>query len=366
MNRRRCLLAWLPPALFTACTTFETFEVDYFPGTERYEVSRVTREDGSLEKYVLQVGQANGDATLEVITEYDRERGCLGLEVVDLDRAEAERRGVKPYQGVLVTGILPRSAAAAAGVLAGDVLLAVDAQATVYADQLPAVEGRLRPFRAVPAKLLRGQAELEVQIEPVAKKERVADAQPIPLDAPPPQKPYAGVVMRGIPRAWAERMFADRRNGVLLASVEVGSPAWVAGFRAGDVLEAVDGGPVPELAELARLIADRGEQQQEVTLRTRRGAADRHEAAVELGDYRASRQVWLPLVFRVRDGAAEDRWSAGPFGMIANNRSRYVSGSHRRGPQTQNVFNALLGAFRLEEGPHETNLRLLWIIDIDL
>src|SRR5262249_26472139 len=155
--------------------------------------------------------------------------------------------------------------------------------------------------------------------------------------------PYAGLVLRGIPQVWVERMFGDDRSCILLSGVDVGSPAWRAGFRGGDLIEAVDGGRVPPLAELARSIEQRGEAGGSIALRVRRGDDDRHEAAIELADYRATREVWVPLLFRVRDGYYQNRWSVGPFGLLCNREHHWLAEGHTRAPQQKSEFNALFG-----------------------
>ncbi|MGE3171897.1 MAG: PDZ domain-containing protein [Planctomycetota bacterium] len=362
-SRARLRLALLPLLLGVACTTYER---QYYVGHDRLELARREQPDGSVEKYVLEVGQGRADASLTVVTEYQRERGFLGLQVRELDRDAAERRGVEPFRGLLVTGTYPRSAAVDAGVLPGDVVLRIGDQRVVYARQLATTEASLSVDRDVPVRVLRGSEELELSLRPRTLREDVIDPQPIVLEQATPRRPYAGVVLRGIPQAWSARIFGDDRNAIVIASVDVGSPAWVAGFRAGDLIEAVDGGAVPPLEEFTELVHSRGVADQPLGLRVRRGAQDTYEATIALADYTESRQVWFPLLFRVKDGARRDEWSVGPFGMIANDTSTYVDDPAGREPETRNVFNALLGAIRVESGPREDSLRLLWLIHIDL
>lgn len=351
----------LVPLLAVACTTYQS---EHYLGREDVEIARIARADGSTESYVLETG--GSEATLRLVTEATRERAFLGLRVQELDKARAERRGVAPYSGLLVTGTFPRSAAEQAGLLGGDVLLRIGDAPTVYADQLPKLERSLQPGQAVEAAVLRGTQELTVRIEPAALRERMREPETIQLERPrTADRPYAGVVLRGIPDEWRDRIFGDDRNGVVLAGVSVGSPAWVAGFRGGDLVEAVDGRPTPDVHELARTIAALGPTEATITLRVRRG--DRaFEAPIELDDYTATSEVWVPLVVRVRDGVAEDRWSVGPFGLLMNNRNEYVADASTRDVQTRNVFSALLGLFRYESDPREDELRLLWFIRISL
>lgn len=347
--------------LLPACTTYHRFVV----GDPSYEVARRVAPDGSEEVFRLETRIASGDAWLEVRTERDRERPFLGLKVRDLDRAEAERRGLKPFSGLLVDGTWHGSAAAAAGVLAGDVLLALDGTELVYAHQLPDLESRLRPGQQVTARILRGNATVEAALATRALQDRVTDTESVPLVAPPfSEHPYAGVSLRGIPRVWCERMFGAPREAVVITNVEVGAPAWLAGFRGGDLIEAVDDSPVPPVAELSRMIQERGLQHMSITLRVSRGGASLHQATVDLHDYSGTTEVHVPLVFRVIDGVGEDRWSVLPFGMLASNTNRYVTDQTREA-RTENTFSALLGLFHLRTSPGRSRLRLLWFIRIE-
>lgn len=361
-RRSALLLAALPALLATSCTTWS---MQYFVDSDDDELARVVRPDGSIETFVLHVNHASGDASLQVITEYDRDRPFLGLKTRELDEQQAERRGAPPFTGLLVTGCYPRSAAERGGVLAGDVLLAIDGEELVRQRQLPRLEARLAVGQSVLARVLRGRDELELSLSVQSLRERITDRQEVPLDAPNPQRSYAGVHLRGVPAVWAERMGVPAAsNLVVVTRVEIGSPAWLSGFRGGDRIEAVDDGPVPTVFELSDRIAQRGPDRLPIVLRVVRHGIDRHQASVPLRDYSRSKEVWLPLVFHVEDGVAEDAWSVGPFGLLLNSHSRYVGDNRKRTAETSSVFNALFGLIHVKSAPDDSCLRLLWLFHL--
>jgi hypothetical protein len=345
-----------------ACTTYYD---QYHIGAEDYVLARRTAAGGLVESYHLDVRSSVGDASLRVVSEYERERPFLGLQPLELDAEAAAKRGVRPFAGILLRGVYPQSAAAAAGVLAGDVLLSLDGQAMVYLAQLADFEAGLAVDQAVSARILRGQSELDLELRPKLLRERVHDSQDIELErVPTTERPLAGVGVRGIPPVWCEKIFGHPCNAVIVTTVEVGSPAWLAGIRGGDVVEAVDGAPVPPAAELMARLREQGPGT--VTRwRVRRGSDATHEASIALDDYSGESHVWIPLVFRLENGVYADRWSAGPFGLVASNRNHYLADTSLRTVQTRNVFSALLGLFRVESGPRETEVRLLWFIRFD-
>jgi membrane-associated protease RseP (regulator of RpoE activity) len=351
-----CLLA----STFAACASY-SYEARI--PEERFEVARVDRGDGVTDTFVV---EARLEATLQVVTQTDREQPWLGLQVKDLDRPEAERRGVTPYRGLLVTGTAAKSPAMQAGVLHGDVVLSVDGEKTAYADQLPSILAKLKSGQPTSVRVLRGQDELDLQLTPQVTRQRETQKQSIPLDTVSSRHPYAGIVLRAIPVQWSDRMLGEGKNGVLIASVETGSPAWLAGFRCGDLVESCDGAPTPAADELASMIHARGQSGGSVTLSVRRGANDRHEAPIALRDYTTTKKIWVPFVYYREQGVPKSCWTTGPLGILASSKSTYVSDSPGRQSETHDVFRALLGLIRYDTSPRGDRLRLLWFIHIDM
>ncbi|MCB9876401.1 MAG: hypothetical protein H6835_02275 [Planctomycetes bacterium] len=344
------VLAVLPGCLSTS------YEQPYI-GADDYELARTETSDGAKEVFSLENGRS-----LRVRTDYERVRPFLGLKVVQLDKAHAEPRGVEPYSGLLVTGTYPDSSARLAGMLEHDVLLSLDGKPVVYLEQLTEVESGLADAEAVVARVLRGQQEIEVTLRAKLLRESVSDSQLIALDRQPASpRPYAGVELRGIPPAWCERMFGAPCNAVVLTGVTLGSPAWLAGFRGGDVIEQVDGEPVPSVDELARRIAVKGSAGQRMHWLVRRRPDEIYEADVRLRDYSGETYIGIPLLLGMRSSPEEERFSL-LWGLLMGNRNVYVPDNTTREVETRNVFSAVLGLVRVDSGPHQTEVRLLWFI----
>lgn len=357
MRRTLSLLLTCGLAALTSCRTWSH---QHYLGADDYLLASRDNGPHQRETYRLKV---RGVAALRVETEGERERPFLGFKLVEIDKEKAERRGVLPYSGLLITGVYPQSAAELGGVLAGDVLLSIDGQALVYLQQAAVAESKLQGGKPVKVSLRRGQLPIDLELETKLLRERVVDCQDVPLEAVPPSpRPYAGTSLQGIPAVWCERMFGEARNAVVVSDVEVGSPAWVAGVRAGDVIDSVDGQPVPSAQELSQRIAELGAEGCTMRWRVRRGPGQFHDAEIHLSDYSGESNAWIPLVLYYRNGSYEDRWTVGPFGLLLSNRNTYLTDSSVRRPETRNVFSAVLGLLRVETTPHDTEVRLLWFI----
>lgn len=358
MHRAIAIVLFLLTLLLPACRTWHS---SHFVAGADYVLA--TREaDGKKETFELQVRAES----LRVTMAQKRSRQFLGLQVTELDKAQAERRGVQAYSGLLVTGTYPKSAAAEGGIEAGDVLQAIGERQTVYASHITAAEAGLTDGQEVVAKVLRGQQQQELTLRVRSLTEDVTEAQDIKLDASDlHEKPYAGVTLRGIPAVWCERIFGTARNAVVVTQVEVGSPAWLAGVRGGDVIDAVDGQPVPNVTDLSKRIAELGATHGTMQWSLRRGVGETHTASIELDDYSGESHFWIPFIVHVDNGVTEDFWSLGPLALLVSNRNQYVADSGSRRVQTRNVFNLVLGLIHVDSRPSETEVRLLWFIHFD-
>jgi membrane-associated protease RseP (regulator of RpoE activity) len=352
------LLACL--SLFAACTSY-SYETRI--PNERFEVARAQVGNGVTESLFV---DARLEATMEAVVETDRERPSLGLQVRELDREGAERRGVTPYSGLLVTGTQADSAARAAGVVPGDIILSVGGQKTVYQNLLSSVESSLASGVATTLRVLRGQQEIDVQATPKAKREREITKKSIALDSVDSARPYAGLVLRGLPEDLCDRVLGEGKNGVLVMSVEVGSPAWLAGFRCGDFVELVDGTPTPPAQQLAATIYERGVQGGSIAMTVRRGTSAQHSATIELRDYTTTKKVWVPFVYYREQGVPKTCWTTGPLGILASSNTTYVSDARGREAETHDTFRALLSLIRYDSSTRGDCLRLLWFIHIDM
>lgn len=188
-------------------------------------------------------------------------RGLFGVVVQDLtpDLAKALGAGITAGvgTGALVTDVDSGSAAEAAGLQPGDVIVAVNGRRTSGAAALRAHVGLLRVGTSLELELIRNG-------KPIVLTSAVAD-------------PYPGYIAgkhlaHALAGARLGNLVEDTDNGRLLAvgvgTVEKDSPAWLSGLRTGDILLGVNRERVRNLQELGSVL---GRSRTLVSLRLQRG-----------------------------------------------------------------------------------------------
>ena len=175
--------------------------------------------------------------------------GWIGVEGEALTADTAKQLGLDRPGGLLVTGVVPGSPGAKAGVKAGDVLKSVDGKEVANGGQLRyslATEG---VGTTLNMRLWRDGAERQV---------------PVTL-APPPENPprsitrlagrsiLNGVTVANLSPAYAQELGAGLpEQGVVVVAIEANAPA-LRFLRPGALLESVGGQPVRSVADVIRL-----------------------------------------------------------------------------------------------------------------
>jgi S1-C subfamily serine protease len=172
----------------------------------------------------------------QLISKGSVQRGTFGLETQDLTDAIARGLGISADGGAVVTRVFPGSAAARAGLRAGDVITAANGQRIGGRDALRNFEGLQTLGSRVALDVLREGKPMKLQVGLAAQPRNVAGAEIDPR--------LAGASFVELP--------ANLRNsglaGVLVESVARGSRAAQNGLQAGDVIVASTTGSFDDLA----------------------------------------------------------------------------------------------------------------------
>lgn len=187
----------------------------------------------------------------------------LGVQIQDLNQSLAESFGLARPDGALVAAISANSAAAAAGLKPGDVIVEVNGQAISRAGDLSSRIGLSQPGERITLKIWRDRSFKELQ----AKLGSARESKEAKAEAAQTKRGQLGLALRPLNRE--ELSLARVDQGLLVQSVS--GAAAKAGVQAGDVVLAINGKPVSNIEQIgevlekkpksvALLIQRRGEQ----------------------------------------------------------------------------------------------------------
>jgi serine protease Do/serine protease DegQ len=168
-------------------------------------------------------------------------RGRLGIDMVDLTPAIAKKLGVSAQEGAVIATVRTGTPAEKAGLRANDVVVALNGRAVRAAADLRARLGLTPVGEEIELRVLRAGSRLNIRVRIAAPQEMPGtEGQAVA------QLPGMSVIEieRGSPLY--QRL---RGGGLVVSSVEEDSRAHQAGFRAGDIIYAVNRRRVQTVAE---------------------------------------------------------------------------------------------------------------------
>ncbi|AOD13637.1 Do family serine endopeptidase [Xanthomonas fragariae] len=185
-------------------------------------------------------------------------RGTLGLETQNLTQQMLQGLGVDSLRGALVTRVLPGSAAAAAGVQPGDVVVAANDQRVDSAEALHNYEGLQAVGSAVTLDIRRDGKPLKLKAT-LKEQDRAVTG-----DMLDPR--LSGATFVDLP----ESLRQSGITGVMVSEVKRGCRAAANGLVSGDVIVASS---VGEFADLASWRANFQRKPEQLVVRILRGNA---------------------------------------------------------------------------------------------
>jgi len=172
-------------------------------------------------------------------------RGQLGVSVQDLTPELARAFNIPARQGAVIAQVIPRSAAAKAGLQEGDVVLRVNNRPIRDGSSLRNAIGLLEIGAPVQLKILRNGKPLNI-------KAKIGKYTPEKAQGGTLNPRLAGALFEDI---GSDSPLAGKMQGVLVARVAPGSPAAQAGLRSKDVITAVNRQRVSSTDQLRRIAA---------------------------------------------------------------------------------------------------------------
>ena len=305
----------------------------------------------------------SGGASLRSRTHEETQRPVLGLQVVEVDQDFAEKHALRPFCGLFVTSVTPGGPADGAGIMPGDVLVAVGGTEVFY---LATLERVLQEVKVGdPCTLTftsRSGGRREVQVTTGGEVHKEPRDERIQLKTGPGNTPVVlGVQCFTLPAEWTRRIYGDDKPAVLLGAVELGSPAYRAGLRPGDRLLVAGGHPVTDAAVFHERLRAWGEAGDGVAIEVRGARGERFVADVLLHDYQGVTRFCAPLILAVKSNQRDSRVGVGPLHILSSYRREYEV-SRTREAQTSGHYSLGWGLFKYRWSPSHWRIRVLWLI----
>ncbi|HPF57700.1 MAG TPA: DegQ family serine endoprotease [Candidatus Competibacteraceae bacterium] len=192
------------------------------------------------------------DVAMEVIDQLKTggkvSRGWLGVMIQEVTPELAQSFNLDKPRGALVGQVLPDSPAQAAGVQAGDIIIAFNDQPVHQSSELPPLVGRIRPGSSVPLNLIREGKEQTLTIKLEELPEDPKSQQAIAVS---PSSSRLGLVVSELPADQQK----DGVKGVLVKEANEG-PAASAGIRPGDIITRLNNAEITNLEQFSALVKE--------------------------------------------------------------------------------------------------------------
>lgn len=188
------------------------------------------------------------------------QRGFLGVSTQDLNPALIEAFGLKQKKGAVITSVVEDSPAGEAGLQPGDILIKINGREVKNANDVRNRFGLLTVGEQVVFDILRGGQSKKITTTVTAEKEEVSLLQAI-------NKRLEGVIISEI---GSDHRYFGKVEGIHVADVQRGSPAWRSGLRKGDVITSVNRQTVKDVQMFLKKV---GGKEEPLLLRILRGNA---------------------------------------------------------------------------------------------
>lgn len=192
---------------------------------------------------------AMAEAVMDQLLEYGEvRRGRLGVTIQDVTPELAEALELSTPEGAVITQVQPGSAADDAGLMAGDVVVAVDGASVINSSELRNRIGLTPVGEDLDITVLRDGRRRTLEVE-------IGTAGQVTLAGGDTFARLRGAEFRNMDPSHPR---FDDAPGALVASVEQGSPAWRNGIRDGDIVLAVNRVRVTNVDELSAALERAG------------------------------------------------------------------------------------------------------------
>ncbi|MGH9591297.1 MAG: Do family serine endopeptidase [Terracidiphilus sp.] len=186
-------------------------------------------------------------------------RGYLGVTIQNVDPDMAKAFGLSQGGGALVANVSPGGPADKAGVQRGDVILALDDKEVTDSSELSLRISEMAPGNVAHLKVFRSGQTQQIGVTLGTLPQNGRSGAPAPGSGAGTALP--GVTVQNLTGALAQQLrLPPGTKGVVVISVDRGSPADVADVKRGDVILQVDHIPVQSVQDYNKALAGKADQ----------------------------------------------------------------------------------------------------------
>jgi serine protease Do len=196
---------------------------------------------------------------MEDLVEYGRvRRAWLGIAMTGVDAISAESYGLPTVSGVEVTQITPDGPAEEHGLMAYDVIVAIDDQQVGRTGQLQQSIARRRPGDRIDVTVYRDRRERTINVR---LGEATLNAEPVtvaaaPVRDEPRMDDKLGLRIENMSREFASDYGFREVTGAAITDVQVNGPAARRGLRPGFRVIEINRQPVDDASDVLRIMSD--------------------------------------------------------------------------------------------------------------
>ncbi len=179
----------------------------------------------------------------DFITKGKSEYGWLGISIGNVSPENAKNLELTDTKGAIVYGVFKNSPADKAGILPGDFITQVNGNAVEDTNELLMLVGNQEPGKKAEIELMRQgmRAHISVNVKTRADEKEIAGKS---------VQVWPGFAVTNITDDIRKQLDLGPNSGSLIISVvDQGSPAGIAGLKAGDIIQKVNGKPIASMLD---------------------------------------------------------------------------------------------------------------------
>jgi serine protease Do len=199
-------------------------------------------------------------------------RGMLGIVIQDVNEDLAKQFHLPEAKGALVSQVRRNSPASEAGIKVGDVVVGYDGKQVEDTRQLRNFVAATKPGSRATIEVIRNGKHETLTATIGTLTEETAEAGEAPSGGGD-QLAALGLRVKTLTPQLARQFGLENEKGVLIAGVEGGSIASMAGLQAGDVIAEVDRHRVTDVGELEAALTKAKDKDRVLFLIKRKGGS---------------------------------------------------------------------------------------------